>query len=195
MHYFKVSEDFTLERKRNMPKTTRNNQISITRDGTPDMRLGGARHNSVYVMFQHLTEFAKQVFSEQNEEAGLSDTNAEELGYRGFNGQTTGRPDMRLAPTRHSMRDVAMQEVLDRVRDAWIQAAINFDHASGAKTPLPSIEEIFKHDFLSEEIIDRVNEEIPEYEIVRKNSLIYETRKEESKYTENEESPGRRRVA
>jgi hypothetical protein len=144
----------------------------ITRSGTPDMRIKTTRHNPGLVIAQAMEEQATRLFREMGhqdiEDRGENEELSEEYPM-GLEGQTTGRPDMRLRPMRHDPRLVAMQEVMDRVRYLRTQISINQDIIEGEKDSLPTMRELFESDFLDAgDLAGLMTERVPDYETLRK---------------------------
>ncbi len=181
--------------------------LMVTRLGNPDMRIKSSRHNPALVIAQQLNEQTSRLFRElgqQDIESRGEEESLEEEYPNGLEGQTTGRPDMRLRPIRHDPKLVAMQEVTDRIQTLKTQIAINQGLIEGNKNFLPSLEDLFDSDFLNtEELAAIMAERVPEYETLRKRHERYGKIKmtETTSHTPEEPPPppppaqgGRRRI-
>ncbi len=139
----------------------------LTQDGLPDLRLSVFRHDPALIIGQALLDAVNMVFAE----IGSNETKEESLKQQypnGIMGTTTGRADMRLAPSRHDPALVAMQQCLENTRNTVKQIAINLNYIVGDKAPLPTLEDIFDSEFLpTDDIISKVEAAVPNYEIIR----------------------------
>ncbi len=140
----------------------------LTQDGLPDLRLSIFRHDPALVIGQALLDAVNMIFTEVGSFNEAKEENLKQQYPNGIMGTTTGRADMRLAPSRHDPALVAMQQCLENTRSTVKQIAINLDYIVGNKAPLPTLEDIFDSEFLpTDDIISKVEAAVPNYEIIR----------------------------